>query len=265
MVRTTRQPPMALLHPWSVFRRCDVTPETHIKPLRALHPSPVYLLAGGGGWRTRKTSDPLLQRIFSETCTKPPVVAYIGAASGDNQDFFRWLSSLFKTAGAREVQLAPTATPKADMVATRRILKAADLVFISGGDVEEGMRALADRDLVSFLRQLHATGKPFFGLSAGSIMLARAWVRWRDPDDDATAEVFDCLGLAPMLCDTHAEEDDWEELHALLRLSPSGTVGYGIPSGGGLVVAPDGTVKVLGTSGPRLRKTAAGVRRLADA
>ena len=48
-------------------------------------------------------------------------------------------------------------------------------------------------------------------------MLSRQWIAWSDPDDDATAAPFDCLGFAPLLCDTHAEEDDWNELRALLE------------------------------------------------
>ena len=226
--------------------------------------SSIYLLAGGGGWRTRKTPDPLLQRVFAAACARPPVIAYVGSASGDNRDFFSWLSVLFKGAGARAVRLVPTATPGADAGGARRVLRDSDLVFISGGDVEEGMRILAERRLVPFLRELHQAGKPFFGLSAGSIMLSRAWVRWQDPDDDGTAGVFDCLGLAPILCDTHAEEDDWEELHALLRLRPDGTLGYGIPSGGALVISPDGAVEAAGSPVPCFRKTRTGVRRLRD-
>lgn len=62
---------------------------------------------------------------------------------------------------------------------------------------------------------------------------------------------FPCLGFAPILCDTHAEADDWEELKALLGLSVSGTVGFGIPSGGALCVAPDGTVTAIGKPASR--------------
>jgi len=226
-------------------------------------PSSIYLLAGGN-WRKSKTPDPLLQTFFYQTFAKPPSIAYIGAASGDDPDFFHWLSVLFRTAGARQVQLAPTATHRADEAEARRVLNASDLIFVSGGDVEEGMRILAGRQLVPFLRHLHTVGKPFFGLSAGSIMLARSWVRWADPQDDATAEAFDCLDIAPILCDTHAEEDNWEELHALLRLSKDGAVGYGIPSGGALVVAPDGFVKALGKPAVCFRKNGKAVEQLAD-
>lgn len=77
-------------------------------------------------------------------------------------------------------------------------------------------------------------------------MLAERWVKWRDPEDDRTAETFPCLALAPVLCDTHGEEDDWEELQVLLSLSPEGSVGYGIQTGAALVCLPDGTVEARG-------------------
>ena len=119
------------------------------------------------------------------------------------------------------------------------------MVFISGGDVEAGMEVLEERQILPFLRELFERGKPFFGTSAGSIMLAWQWVRWEDPDDDATASIFPCMGFAPIVCDTHGEAEGWEELRTLLRLSPEGTLGYGIPAGAGLCVYPDGKLEAI--------------------
>ena len=77
-------------------------------------------------------------------------------------------------------------------------------------------------------------------------MLCRNWMHWRDPDDDDTAELLDCLGFAPLLCDVHAEEDDWVEMKRLLSLFPQGTTGYGITAEGALRVAPDGKITSIG-------------------
>jgi peptidase E len=175
-----------------------------------------------------------------------PSIAYVGAASGDNRVFFKMISGYLRLSGAGPVTLAPLSGRRIDLAKTRAILESADLVFVSGGDVEEGMAVLEEREMTGFLRELGSRGKPFLGVSAGSIMVGSQWVRWEDPDDDATACLFPCLGLAPIVCDTHAEEDGWEELRALLRLSPEGTFGYGIPSGGGICVHPDGRLEALG-------------------
>ena len=108
-----------------------------------------------------------------------------------------------------------------------------------------GMQILAEKNLVVFLQGLYKQGKLFFGASAGSIMLAGEWVRWRDPHDDSTAELFPCLGLTPIICDTHAEDDDWTELKTALKLRRNNAQGYGIPAGACLKVYPDGRVEAL--------------------
>ena len=142
--------------------------------------------------------------------------------------------------------MAVLSSEKADIKKAKDILESSDIVYISGGDVEHGMQVLAEKNMVDFLVGLYRQGKPFFGISAGSIMLAKEWIRWRDPDDDTTAEVFPCLGMAPVICDTHGEQDGWEELQALLKLEKDNTTGYGIVSGTAIKVFPDGKIEALG-------------------
>ena len=214
--------------------------------MKAKH-TPLFLLAGGRGRR-----DPAVKLFFQECALTEPSVAYIGAASDDNMEFFNHISGYLRQMGAGSVKMAHTAKG-ARMAQTQKLLETAEVIFISGGDVELGMETLAKRKLDTFLRELYRQGKPFFGISAGSIMLAREWVRWRDPDDVNTSELFPCLGLADLLCDTHDEKSDWEELQAALALKEEGAVGYGIATGTGLRVLPDGRLESLG--GPVQRYT----------
>ncbi len=224
-------------------------------------PSPVYLLAGGPGSRRKK--DSLLTQVLG--CGTPaPTIAYVGAASHDNREFFAMIAGHMQDCGAGRVILVPLAGTRANSDKARAVLETADMVFISGGDVERGMTLLETSGILPYLARLHAGGKPFFGLSAGSIMLSRQWVYWDDPDNDATAHVFPCMGFAPLLCDTHGEADEWEELHALLRLTPEGSVGYGIPSGAGLCVTPGGSVTALAGSLHRFIHRNGKVARLGD-
>lgn len=214
---------------------------------------PVFLLAGGRR-RAGSRPDPLIRLIMSEITGiyhRAPSIAYIGAASEDDAGFFRMMAEAFLRAGAGQVHHLITVPPTSDIRKVRAGLEQADGIFISGGDVERGMQVLAEKKLNEFLVKLYQGGKPFFGLSAGSIMLAREWVRWRNPEDDSTAELFSCLGIIPLICDTHAEEDDWVELKTALKLEKSGSSGYGIPSGTGLKYLPDGSVEALG--GPIIR------------
>jgi len=221
--------------------------------------APIFLLAGGRGVRTRKGPDPTLQLVFSRTGNRKPNIAYVGAASEDNAEFRLWIAGLLQKSGAGKVTLAPLCGRHGDLGKAKKVLETSDLVFISGGDVEGGMQVLREKEMNGFLQRLYREGKPFFGTSAGSIMLARQWIRWENPDDDASASLFNCLGLAPVLCDTHAEDDDWEELKALIGLSPTGTIGHGIVSGAALMVRPDGTVSAMGGEVHRFQKQSGGV------
>jgi len=221
--------------------------------MSAPSPKPVFLLAGGGG-RRLSGPDPLLRAVFEASGRSAPVIAYIGAANDDNPGFLERMAARFGEAGAGRVTLAALAGARDETQVNRarKVLRGADVIFLSGGDVERGMRILRERGVIPDLRALYDEGVAFFGSSAGSIMLARQWVRWRDPDDDATAETFECLGLAPLVCDVHGEDEDWLELRALLRLLPDKTVGYGIPSGAALVAYPGGRVESLGAPLDRL-------------
>lgn len=224
---------------------------------------PIYLLAGGrrGGGSSLEA---VFKAIFRDTGKAVPTIAYVGAANRDNKLFFLFIGREIKKTGPCKLTQAVIAAKKADLGKAREILRTADAVFMSGGDVEAGMRVIQEKNLSGFFRELYQDGKVFFGGSAGSIMLAKEWVRWRDPDDEATAEIFPCLGLAPVICDTHAEEDDWEELKAALALKEDKTLGYGIPSGGCLRVYPDGKVEALTTAVPRYVRKAEKVEKLED-
>jgi len=226
-------------------------------------PSPLYLLAGGPGSR-RSRKDPLLTRVIASCGVSEPTIAYVGAASGDDKSFFKMIAGFMLGCGAGAVELAPLAGRRVRLDKTRSILEKADMIFVSGGDVEEGMLVLEERGMIAFLRELHGRGKPFFGLSAGSIMLSREWIVWEDPNDDSTSSAFPCMGLAPLLCDTHAEAEGWEELRALLLISPEGTSGYGIPTGAGLCVHPGGALEALGAPVSRFENVDRMVKRRPD-
>ena len=201
---------------------------------------PIYLLAGGH-WNNPAAMLPLMRKILADTGKSRPRIASIGTANGDSSMFYHFTAGLFRKAGA-ETKKVILAKAKANLNQARDLLEASDAVFISGGDVDAGMRWLELHRMKDFLKRLYDNGTLFFGISAGSIMLGSRWVRWEDPDNDDSAELFDCLGLAPLICDTHAEGDDWVELKTAVKLAGKDACGYGIPTSGVIRVAPDGTL-----------------------
>ncbi len=211
----------------------------------------VTLLAGGSAWRGRG-ADPALAAALRMTDGHAPRVAYIGAANGDDAQFRRWGETVLRDAGAGEI-LNVALMRGGSAAEVGQALERAQVVFMSGGDVEAGMSAINHRGVAPRLRAMHAAGIPFIGVSAGSIMLGSFWVRWKSPSDDSSAAPFDCLGLAPYICDTHAEDEEWAEIKVLLRLLGAGHIGYALPSGCGIRVAADGRVTPVG--GPVWRMT----------
>ena len=187
---------------------------------------PAILLAGG---RPRNTDIMVRMGSLAFQGMEKPQVAYIGTANGDNPVFFNMMKVLLKEAGAEKVNFVHLAKKKPNIDAAKKTLSNADAIFLAGGEVEDGMNWLKKHDLITFIKDLYHAGKRFIGVSAGVIMMGTHWVRWEKPEDDTTSELFDCLGIIPLLFDVHGEEEDWVELKAALRLLGDGAKGYGLP------------------------------------
>jgi peptidase E len=203
--------------------------------------NPAFLLAGG------RPRDPAamvrsLARALGTCGSTTPKVAYVGTANGDSLAFFTAMKGLLVQAGAADVALVRLAKPTASAKAAREMLKSSDAIFISGGEVEDGMTGLSQHGLVEYFRELYSGGKLFIGMSAGSIMMGSHWVHWDDENDDATARLFDCLGFVPTVFDTHAEDEDWKEIKVALRLLGPGSKGYGIRREGMITGNSQGTL-----------------------
>jgi len=224
---------------------------------------PVFLLAGGRP-RGQDTTDRLMRAVLNESGKPSPSIAYTGTASGDDTNFFSRMAGMLQMSGAGTISHAVIAPKNADLDKSRRILQAADIIFVGGGDVDAGMRVLKEKDMLGFLEEINEQGKVFFGTSAGAIMLAKEWVRWPDPDDTDSAELFSCLNFAPVICDCHDEDGGWQELIAALELKETGTIGYGLSSGTGIKVYADGSVEALAKPVYRYEKDKDKVKKISN-
>jgi len=191
----------------------------------------VYLLTGGGfGSMKQMVED--IRLIFAATGKPHPKVAYVGTASLDNKAFFHAIKVPIMKAGAEEVSLVSIVHKNADISQAKRILSDADVMFISGGEVEDGIVWLKKFGLDVFLTELYRGGKLFCGASAGAIMMGQHWVHWDVEGDDSTSSLFSCLNFAPFVFDAHGEKEDWAELKCALRLLGNGAQGHGLSAGG---------------------------------
>jgi cyanophycinase-like exopeptidase len=212
---------------------------------------PTTLIAGKFGSRHFGTK-PYLAEAVSLTGKDNPVALYIGAASADDRGFGTALAALLKAAGVRRVLWPKLSKGKEkDASGARAALDEADLVFVGGGDVEAGVQALRDADLVDELHAAAKRGVVFVGMSAGAIMLGERWIRWpREGASDDEAETYECLGIAPCSLDTHGEGDRWQETQsfAAVRARELGKKAraYGVPSGAALVIQADGSLQARG-------------------
>jgi len=191
----------------------------------------IYLIPGGHPPNmNRMTED--FRAVYASFGNPNPKIACVGTANNDNKMFFKFMKRPLLKAGACEVILVPIAGKHRDVPSAKRILTAADCVFLSGGEVEDGIVWLKQAGLDTFLTEMYSDGVPFFGVSAGCIMMGRNWVHWDVENDDSTARLFDCLNFAPFTFDTHCENEDWKELKCALRLMGPGAQGHGLATGG---------------------------------
>lgn len=186
-----------------------------------------------------------IREVFKACGNTAPKVAYVGTASHDSKPFFMIMKGQLTKAGASEVDLVPIVGRHANAEKAKRLLSEADCIFLSGGEVEDGIVFLKKAGLDVFLTQLYNEGKVFFGVSAGCIMMGRNWVHWDVEDDDSTSSLFDCLNFVPFTFDTHCEDEGWKELKCAVRLMGGGSKGYGLSTNGFFTADPEGNFVVF--------------------
>jgi cyanophycinase-like exopeptidase len=229
-------------------------------------PGSVYLVASG----QRGTLKDMAQRALADaagghTDARPLRVAVTYAAADGPlvEKMSSFITGAFEGAKVERFTVHGERRAMAPEKA-RAIIDAADLVFVGGGDPVAGARLLVASGADAWIRAAHARGTPCVGVSAGSIMLCGWWAAWPDdPDEDAPhhgGELVSCTRVLPdLVVDCHAEHDKWEELK-LVRGMLRDRLGeeqlprlLGLPTGTGIIVAPDGSIESVGGPPYRLR------------
>jgi hypothetical protein len=116
----------------------------------------------------------------------------------------------------------------------------ADLIVLSGGDVERGWRTFEQNGLKELIPRRRFDGAILMGVSAGGIQLGLGCL-----SNSAQPKQIDMFRFAPFYVGAHDEGNDWWDLRALVNLSQANTRAIGIPAGGGAVYQADGTLEPI--------------------
>jgi hypothetical protein len=169
-----------------------------------------------------------------------PVVVLAGAARpGREQDHAgRNATRWFQRLGADRVAVAPD--PLEDPAGAVAAVEQAALVALPGGSPSRLLEAL-EGEVGTALLARHRAGATLWGASAGAMVLCARTVL-----PDRGREVVDGLAVVPGLALPH-----WSGTDRFGLDLPAGTVRWGLPECGGVLVV-DGAVRAIGAGEPVL-------------
>lgn len=199
-----------------------------IKPLYLLADSQLFFWKGGG--------DSLMERIRADLDSANPKAVYIGASNGDQPEFYTLFEAAMDSMAISDCRFVRSQPSREDTA----FLGEANLIVLSGGDVEQGWHAFEQNGLKELLPQLRYNGAVLIGVSAGAVQLGLGHL-----SNAAQPKQIDMFRFAPFYVGAHDEGNDWFDLRALVNLSRSDTRAIGVAAGGGAVYHPDGTLEPL--------------------
>ena len=208
--------------------------------------APIYLFADSQLLFSSPGGRPLLAPAVAAVEGPEPRAAYVGAANGDQPEFYSIFEGAMEMIGVRDRRMILSDYSAGD----RAYLRSADLIVLAGGDVGAGLRVLRETGMDDDLDERRREGAVLVGVSAGAVHLgAMGWLG----DDPAEGELVGALGIVPFSVDAHDEARGWRRLRQLVARSVPGSVGIGVPTGGGIIHHPDGTVEPVGRSAVEFR------------
>ena len=179
----------------------------------------------------------------------------VSAASAEPEDVGTYQAEQFADAGMGRVVVA-LGHPDAD--STVALFTDATAVFFSGGDQNRLVAAWGGTRALDAVRAVYARGGVVAGTSAGAAVLSRVMLtgdeRQSDdpfstvePDNVATAEGFGFLTAA--IVDQHFVTRRRQNRLLSVVLERADLLGLGIDEETAVVVAPDGSMRVVGRRG----------------
>jgi hypothetical protein len=197
---------------------------------------PLYLLADSQLLFVKSSGDSLAERMRADLDSGKPKAAYIGASNGDQPEFYNLFMAAMESMEISDCRLVPSQPSREDI----SFLENADLIVLSGGDVERGWQVFEQNGLKELLPRKRFDGAVLMGVSAGAVQLGLGCL-----SNAAQPKQIDMFRFAPFYIGAHDEENDWFDLRALVNLAQSDARAIGLPAGGGAVYYSDGTLEPL--------------------
>jgi hypothetical protein len=197
---------------------------------------PLYLLADSQLFFWKSEGDSLAERIRADLDSGKPKAAYIGASNGDQPEFYSLFQGAMETMGISNCRAVPSQPSKEDI----SFIEEADLILLSGGDVEWGWHTFEQNGLKELVPRKRFDGAILMGVSAGAVQLGLGCL-----SNAAQPKQIDMFRFAPFYVGAHDEGNDWFDLRALVNLCLGDTRGIGLPAGAGAVYYADGTLEPL--------------------
>jgi cyanophycinase len=176
----------------------------------------------------------------------PLTAAYIGASNGDRPEFYGIFEAAMDAVGITDRHMIDSSFG-AD---GRAFLERARLIVLAGGDVRLGWTTFEKTGMKDVILDRYAKGAVLVGVSAGAVQLGRYGIV-ETPHTEGT-ELLEVFNLVPLVIDAHDERAEWARLARAIQTLQASATGLGIPSGGGVIAHPDGTVEALRRPAHRL-------------
>jgi peptidase E len=207
----------------------------------AIPRKPIYLLADSQllFWKP-DGKVPFLHSVLQHMARPPGKAAYVGASNADQPEFYALFVAAMAEIGISECCHVHAALPATEA----EFLTAADLILLAGGDTELGLRTLRANGVADLVIRRYHAGCVLLAVSAGAVQLGRSVIVEREA---AASELLPGLGLVPFVLDAHQEASGWRCLRRTVQTLEGTIAGLGIPSGGGLLFHPDGTLEAVRT------------------
>ena len=192
---------------------------------------PIYLLADSQLLFWRQDDSVFFESLRSEMVKENPKAAYVGASNNDEPDFYQLFKAGMEGIGIRDCRMIRASFSAADAA----FMDEADLILLSGGDVETGWNAFQQNGFGEALVRRYHERALLIGVSAGAVQLG-----WGAAVAGGLLETFK---LVPYIIGAHEENNGWKELISLVVEMKGALRGLGIPSGAGAIYRPGDSIE----------------------